>query len=196
MACFMVYFPAKFCVHGFYFRKKQYVRDFLRMRSPVVLNKNKKTEAIFPPPPPISLIHIDTYSDLLASWLEHQTRDRKVASLNPGRSSRRIFFSRVNFVCRLLFSVRSNPVIQQWHVKDPGHSAKSAGGRLHLNTHTSLTQQSWSGLTRPLARHSVGNYQETSSHTSHQRTLDHSRLSLLSHYGPILAERVELVCTS
>ena len=26
------------------------------------------------------------------------------------------------------------PVLLQWHVKDPGHSAKSAGGRLHLKT--------------------------------------------------------------
>ena len=24
------------------------------------------------------------------------------------------------------------PVLLQWNVKDPGHSAKSAGGRLHL----------------------------------------------------------------
>ena len=24
------------------------------------------------------------------------------------------------------------PELPQWHVKDPGHSAKSAGGRLHL----------------------------------------------------------------
>ena len=31
--------------------------------------------------------------------------------------------------------------LPQWHVKDPVHSAKSAGGRLHLNTHTSLTQR-------------------------------------------------------
>ena len=31
------------------------------------------------------------------------------------------------------------PVLPQWHVKDPGRSAKSAGGRLHLNTHTPLT---------------------------------------------------------
>ena len=27
----------------------------------------------------------------------------------------------------------------QWHVKDPGHSAKSAGGWFHQNTHTPLT---------------------------------------------------------
>ena len=40
------------------------------------------------------------------------------------RSGRRISFSRVNFVCRLLFGVRSSSVLPQWHVKDPGHSAK------------------------------------------------------------------------
>ena len=47
------------------------------------------------------------------------------------------------------------PVLQQWHLKDPGHSAKSAGGRLHLNIHTPLTQQSRSGLTVPLSWHNV-----------------------------------------
>ena len=34
------------------------------------------------------------------------------------------------------FGIRSTPVLPQWHVKNPGHSAKSAGGRLQLNTHT------------------------------------------------------------
>ena len=33
------------------------------------------------------------------------------------------------------FGIRSTPVLLQQHVKDPGHSAKSAGGRLQLNTH-------------------------------------------------------------
>ena len=41
-----------------------------------------------------------------------------------------------------LFDVRSTPVLLRWHVKDPGHSAKSAGGRLHLYTHTPLVQKS------------------------------------------------------
>ena len=27
------------------------------------------------------------------------------------------------------------PVLPLWHVKDPGHSAKTAGGRLHQNMH-------------------------------------------------------------
>ena len=49
-------------------------------------------------------------------------------------------------------------MLPQWHVIDPGHSAKSAGGRLHQNMHTPLTQWSWSGLTMLLSRHSVGNY--------------------------------------
>ena len=73
----------------------------------------------------------------IACWLGCWIRDRKVAGSNLSRSGGRIFFSRVNFVCWLLFGVRSTPVLPQWHTKDPGHSAKSAGGRLHLNTHTS-----------------------------------------------------------
>ena len=118
---------------------------------------------------------------------EPRTHDRKVASSNPGRSGGRIFFSRVNFVCCLLFGVRSTPVLPQWHVKDTGRSAKSAGGRLHLNTRTPLTRRSRSGLTMPLCRHIVGIYPETSSHATCQRTLGHSRLSSLSHCGLILA---------
>ena len=64
--------------------------------------------------------------------------------------------------------------------KRPGHSAKSADGRLRLNTHIPLTQQSQSGLTMPLSRCSVRTYQETSSHATCQGTLGHSRLSPLS----------------
>ena len=37
---------------------------------------------------------------------------------------------------------------------EAGHSAKSAGGRLHLNTHTPFTQQCQNGLTM-LSRHSM-----------------------------------------
>ena len=80
----------------------------------------------------------------IAWWSERCTCDRKAAMSNPGRSGGRIFFSRVNFVC-----------VPQWHVKDPGHSAKSADGRLHLNTHKPLTQRSRSGPTLTLSRHSV-----------------------------------------
>ena len=121
-----------------------------------------------------------------ACLLEHRTHDQKVPGSNPGRSGRRIFFSRVNFVCWLLFGVCSTPMLPQWHVKDSGHSAKSAGGRLLLNMHTPLTQRSWSGLTMPLSRHSVGTYLEMSSHATCQGTFGDSHLSSLSHYGLIL----------
>ena len=49
-----------------------------------------------------------------------------------------------------------HPVLPQWLVKDPAHSAKSADGRLHLNTHTPLTRGSRSGLT-VLSRNLCGN---------------------------------------
>ena len=79
-------------------------------------------------------------------------------------------------------------MLPQWHVKDSGHSAKSAGGRLHLNTHTPLTQRSRSGLTMTLSRHSVETYHETGSHASRQGTLGHSPLSSLRHCGLIPAK--------
>ena len=52
------------------------------------------------------------------------------------------------------FCIRSLPVLPQWHIKGLGHSAKSAGRRLHINRHAPLTQRNRSGLTM-LSRHSV-----------------------------------------
>ena len=107
-----------------------------------------------------------------------------------------------NFLLQSQFSVLTliqcpfHPRVTAVACKDPGHSAKSAGGRLRLNVHTALAQRSWSGLTMPLSRHSVGAYQETSSHAIHQGTFSHSHLSSLSHCGLILAERMEFVCVS
>ena len=44
---------------------------------------------------------------------------------------------RSTFCADSYFGIPSTPVLpRQYDVKDPGHSAKSAGGRLHLNTHT------------------------------------------------------------
>ena len=57
--------------------------------------------------------------DRITCWLERWTHDQKVASSNLGKSGERIFFCRVNFVCRPFFSVRPTPVLPQWHVKDP-----------------------------------------------------------------------------
>ena len=33
------------------------------------------------------------------------------------------------------FSIRSTPVLPQYHVKDPGHSANNAGSGLQLSMH-------------------------------------------------------------
>ena len=82
-----------------------------------------------------------------------QRAETTVKECSLRSSGGRIFFIRVNFLIRCSF----HPVLPLWHVKDPGHSAKSAGGRLHRNTHTTMTQRSRSGLTM-LSRHSVGTY--------------------------------------
>ena len=120
-----------------------------------------------------------------------RTHDQEVAS---GRSGG-IIFSPGLTLCAV-FDVHFISMLPQWHVKDPSHFAKSAGGRLHLNTHTPLTQQSQSGLTVPLSRRSVGTYLEMSSHATHHGILGHSYLSLLNHCGLSLAQRAELVCAS
>ena len=74
----------------------------------------------------------------IAQWLECRARDRRVPGSNPGKSGGRTFFSSPGstFCADSYFGIRSTPVLPQYHVQDPGHSAKSAGDRLQLNTHT------------------------------------------------------------
>ena len=45
----------------------------------------------------------------IAQWLERRTRDWRVAGSNPCWSGGRIFFSRVNFLCWLLFRYPFHP---------------------------------------------------------------------------------------
>ena len=45
----------------------------------------------------------------IAQWLEHRTRDWKVAGSNPCWNGGRIFFSRVDFQCWLLFRYPFHP---------------------------------------------------------------------------------------
>ena len=70
----------------------------------------------------------------------------------------RISFPELTFCVNSYPSFFPSLLLLQWHVKDPSHSAKSAGGTLYLNTHTSFIQRSWSGLT-VLSRHNMGTYQ-------------------------------------
>ena len=47
----------------------------------------------------------------IAQWLERRTHDWKVVSSNPCRNGRRILFSRVNFLCWLLFRYPFHPCV-------------------------------------------------------------------------------------
>ena len=69
-----------------------------------------------------------------SSVAERWTRDRKVSGSIPGRSGGIITFLLQCFY----FGILSTPVLLQYQVKDPGHSAKSAGDRLHGLTHMHL----------------------------------------------------------
>ena len=97
-----------------------------------------------------------------------------------------------NFLLQSLLSVLTfiqcpfHSCVTAMDVKDTSHSAKSAGGRLHLNTQTPLIQPSRSWLTTPLSRHSVGTYQEIELARNSSGTLGHNRLSSLSHSGLIM----------
>ena len=68
----------------------------------------------------------------LSAGFDH---DRKVAGSSPCRSGRRIFFSRVNFLCWLLFRYPFYARVTAIAHERSGHSAKCPGGRLQLNTH-------------------------------------------------------------
>ena len=96
-------------------------------------------------PERLDTILVGTKRPRIACGLERRTRDRKDASSNPGRIGGRISFPQ-STLCADSYSVSvPHPVLRKRYVLDPGHSAKSAGGRLHLNMHTTLTQRSQSG---------------------------------------------------
>ena len=88
--------------------------------------------------------------DGIAQWLERRTRDWKVAGSNPCWNGGRIFFSGVDFLCWLLFRYPFHPrVTAVARKKNPGHSAKSAGGRLQLKH--AFTLRMWLLLNRASA---------------------------------------------
>ena len=97
--------------------------------------------------------------------MNHRTFSKNPYSWSEGyefesQQQRRKNFLLQSKLCVLtLMSVSVPP----WHVRYPSHSDKSADGSIHLNTHTSLTQRSPSGLAMPLSRHSVEIYSETNS---------------------------------
>ena len=73
----------------------------------------------------------DSYRAGIAHWLECPTPDQKVAGSSPCRSGGGIFLLQGQLSLLSLISVS----VPQKHVKDRGHSANSAGGRLQRNTY-------------------------------------------------------------
>ena len=69
---------------------------------------------------------------------KRQIHDRKIASLNPAGVAGEFSSPELTLCADFYLVSVPPPGLPQWHVKDPGHSAKSAGDRLHLNTHTTL----------------------------------------------------------
>ena len=108
----------------------------------------------------------------IACWLERWTCDWKVVSSNPSRSGGRICFSSQLCVPTL--------------IRCPVHPRVTAVARKRSRLFcqkcrwqvTTKHAYSWptksSGLTMPLSKHSVGTYQETNSHATHQGTLGQS----------------------
>ena len=87
----------------------------------------------------------------IACWLEQRTRDRKVASSNPGRSGGKII-SPESALRADSYSVSVPPRVTAVVRKRP----RSFRQKRRWQTHTPLTQRSRSGLTMPLSGHSVG----------------------------------------
>ena len=118
----------------------------------------------------------------IACWLERRTRDRKVASSNPGRSSRRVFFSGICVLTLIpcLFHPRVTAVAR----KRPRLFCQKCRWKV-TTKHAYTRDPTKSEWTMPLRRHSVGTNQEMSSHATRRGTLGHSRLSSLSNCGLI-----------
>ena len=70
----------------------------------------------------------------IAQWLERRTRDWKVVGSNPCWSGGRIFFSRVDFLCWLLFRYLFHPRVTAVARKRSRSFCQRS--RLQLNTHT------------------------------------------------------------
>ena len=83
----------------------------------------------------------------IAQWLERRTRNWKVAGSNPCWSGGIIFFSRVDFLCWLLFRYSFHPRVTAVARKRSRSFCQKCRGRLELNTHTPyVCGFAWSGM--------------------------------------------------
>jgi len=68
-----------------------------------------------------------TWGAGIAQWLERRSRDQEVVGSNPCRSVRRIFFSRVSFLCWLLFRYLFHPRVTAVARKRPRSFCQKCG---------------------------------------------------------------------
>ena len=74
----------------------------------------------------------------IAQWLERRTRDWKVAGSNPCRSGGRIFFSRVDYLCWLLFRYLFHP-----HVTAVAHKRSWSFCQVQVTVKHAYTLHMW-----------------------------------------------------
>ena len=123
----------------------------------------------------------------MARWLERRTRGRKVGVRIPAGAAEKCS-SPESTLCADSYSMSvPTPCYRSGTQKTPTILPKvQVAGYTWARIYT-LTHRSRSGPTMPLSRQSVGVYQETSTHATHQGTLGYSPLSSLSHCRLILA---------
>ena len=127
-----------------------------------------------------------TYGAGITCWLERWTCDQKVASSNPSRSGRRIFFSSQLCVLTLIRCPFHPPVTIVPCKTTRSFCQKCRWQVTPKPTYIfDPTKSEWA--TMLLHRQSAGTDQEMSSHATCQGMLSHSRLHSLNHCGLILA---------
>ena len=85
----------------------------------------------------VSILLFVTRGAGMARWLQRQTRDRNVAGSSPGGSGERIFFSRVNFLCWILFRYPFQPRVTAVARKRPRSLCQKGGWQVTVK-HTCI----------------------------------------------------------
>ena len=120
----------------------------------------------------------------IARSVERRACDRKVAGSIPGRTSGRLFFSRVSFLCLTLTRCPFHPCVTAVARKRPRSFCQKSrwqvtDKRACTLDPTKSERADYVGIVWELIR-------ETNSHVTRQGTLVHSRLNSLSHCGLII----------
>ena len=113
----------------------------------------------------------------IACWKELRTRDRKVASSNPGRSVGRIFCSRLNFVC--CYSVSVPPPCYRSGSKRPRSFCQKCRWQATLKHAYTLDLRKSQWVDYASVQAWCGTYMETCSHATCQGTFGHSHCELI-----------------